>query len=99
MKVQYYFESENSELCYSKKYFQNLMEYEGWTEIEVIKAIPEEVYPYFWCEHYGTYGERGIDFSCGISCKHYTPRNGKSGCCKHYSKKFYSHGEKIILKL
>jgi hypothetical protein len=36
---------------------------------------------------------------CGIDCRYYKPRNGKSGSCKHYSKILYNHGKKITIKL
>jgi hypothetical protein len=33
---------------------------------------------------------------CGKVCKYYNPKNGKSGCCKHYSLKFYEPTDKSI---
>jgi len=76
------------------------MKSEGLTEIEVIKAIPEKINGIFWCKLYGTCGDRSADVDkCGRSCEHYTPRNGKTGCCKYYTNILYTHGEKVTLNL
>ena len=37
---------------------------------------------YFYCAEFGEVGLKE-DSECGISCKKYSPRNGKSGRCKY----------------
>jgi len=98
MKIQYYFEDENSEICYTKKHFEIKMYEEDITEIEVFKAIPDKIKGIFWCKHYGFCGQTSESF-CGKQCDNYAPRNGKSGCCKRYTTRIYLWGEKITLKL
>ena len=97
MKTQFYFKKQDSEICYDKKYFQDYMNENGLTEMEVFEAIPEKINGIFWCKYYCSCGNKGED-GCGKDCPHYTPRNGKSGCCKYYTNILYTHGEKIILK-
>lgn len=96
-----YFENESSDLCFPKKYFQELMEENGLSQIEVFEAEPFKIDYFFWCKEFQELGEISSSFlfdRCGRECKSYSPRNGKSGCCKHYSKIMYEPGEKVILK-
>ena len=98
MKAEYYFLSENDEICYNKAHFLDLMEQEGWTEIEVYKAVPEKYNGIFWCKHDTFCGDSSSEY-CGKQCKTYAPRNGKSGRCKYYSNILYGKGEQLILTL
>jgi len=59
--------------------------------VEAIEAIPDP--NYFWCKHYGEVGEKNDH--CGRSCPAYDPKNGKSGCCKHFGKA-YTHGKRVM---
>jgi hypothetical protein len=95
-----YFASVNDEICYPLSYFKMLMEYEGYEEMELIEAEKSKIPDgYFWCKSYECICEKD-DYLCGKICKGYEPRNGKSGCCKHYSLVGYDHTEKILkLKL
>ncbi len=95
---EYYFESSNSEVCYSIEYFNDIMRYEKITEIEAYEAIPERFKDIFWCKEELFCGDDSRD-TCGKQCKSYSPRNGKSGCCKHYTNRLFAHGEKVILTL
>lgn len=100
MRKQFYFKRESCEKCYTKEYFKDYMKENGITEIEVFEAIPEKINGIFWCKYYETCADRSYDIdSCGKDCKHYTPRNGKSGCCKYYSNILYTHGEKVTFKI
>lgn len=97
-----YFENDDSEMCFPETYFQHLMKENGLSEIEVLKAKKYKLDNVFWCKEFQEIGQTGSKFTfdqCGHECKSYLPRNGKSGCCKHYSKTFYEPDEKIILKL
>jgi len=98
MKKQYYFEDEDAEVCHQLDHWEEHMRTEGLTEIEVMKAVPDKIPGIFWCRHVEFCGEDSSD-TCGNQCNGYKPRNGKSGCCKHYTTQIYTHGEKIVLKL
>lgn len=98
MKTKLYFESEDHEICCTKEYFQQHMKDEGLTEMEVFEAIPDSIPNIFYCKELMFCGDTSED-SCGFQCKDYKPRNGKSGCCKHYTKKLYEHGEKVTITL
>jgi len=96
--TKYYFIGEGDELCYNLARVKN--EFYGETSAEVYEAIPVKMDNIFYCRFFNTCGEKGCDFDkCGKECIEYDPRNGKSGCCKHYSKRFYEPGNKITLKL
>jgi len=95
-REKYYFEDTDSEICYNENYFIESM-LEGETEIEVYEAISDRICGVFWCKIHCFCGDDSRD-TCGRQCKDYKPRNGKSGCCKHYTTKLYIHGEKITLK-
>ncbi len=97
MKTQYYFGSKDDEICYDIEHFQANMVVDKVDTIEVFKAIPERISGVFWCKVFQEWGERN-DYTCGKHCKEYDPRNGRSGCCKHYSNISYEAGEKVILK-
>ena len=93
-----YFENNDYEFCFPEAYFQDLMK-ENWLyEIEVFEAEKYKIGHIFWCKEFQAIGETELD-QCGRECKLYSPRNGKSGACKHYSKTLYKPGEKVILKL
>lgn len=94
-----YFEFEDGEECYSEDYFQELMEANEDTEMEVFPAIKQRVAGIYWCKVHKFCGDKGdIEYSCGKECKEYDPRNGISGCCRYYETLLYYAGEKITLK-
>jgi hypothetical protein len=96
MEGNLYFRSADSELCHSIDYFYDEMIENGITELEVYEAIPETVKDIFWCKAQCFCGDSGND-ECGKDCRDYSPRNGKSGCCKHLTHKLYIHGDKVII--
>lgn len=91
-----YFENKDSENCYEKDYFDDIMRLNNTTKIEVFEAEIEFKTGYFWCDELLEIGEVGC--GCGKMCEDYKPRNGKNGRCVH-SKSPYGLGEKITLKL
>lgn len=93
-----YFKNEDADMCYQKEYWIEYMKTEGLTEIEVMKAIPNKILDIFWCKQHCMCGDKS-EKSCGKECKFYAPRNGESGCCKHYTTRVYFHGEKVTLKI
>ena len=90
-----YYENELSEYCFEESYFQQLMKEKSLKEIEVYEAIPEKIEGLFYCKEFQEFGETGE--GCGKTCDKYTPRNGKSGCCKYFSNKSYTIGRKKSL--
>ena len=96
--MRYYFHTYDDEICYNEEYWQQFMKAEELTEIEVFEAVPEKFYDQFWCKQYATVGQKD-NKTCGKVCKKYAPRNGKNGCCKHYSTKVFGHGKKVTLNL
>ena len=93
MPKKYYFQYSEDEQCYPLSYFKEKMIEDNLNEITLIEAEKMDVTDYFWCSEYYTVGEKG---ECGKFCKKYEPRNGKSGCCKHYSTQFYELSDKKI---
>jgi len=89
-----YFQDSDSEMCYSLDYFIDLMIFENWEEMELHEAIREVGTYYFWCKIYGAAEKDGM--TCDNHCKHYKPRNGKSGICKEWAY-CYTRGNKITL--
>ena len=96
MKIDLYFTSRDEELCYPKSYFEAIMDYEGWNEMTVYKAKKQLVKGFFYCKHFEMMGEKSEGW-CGRECKAYAPRNGKNGCCKHYSLKFYEPSDETLI--
>ena len=92
-KEKFYFEKEDSEVCYTERYFVS----EEILEAEVYEAIKYKSSDVFWCRTECFCGDDSKD-TCGKQCRNYEPRNGKSGCCKSYTKTLYMHGEKVTLK-
>ena len=98
-KPKYYFERSDSEMCYTKEYFQDLMADEGVEEIKVFHAIPDLFGGgIFWCKSQSFCGDDTTD-TCGKQCEDYDPKNGKSGCCKHHTSWLYIHGDEVTLKI
>ena len=98
MRKKYYFEFSDSEICHTEDYFQDRMIDEGLIVIEVYEAIPDKISGMFWCKVIAFCGDDTAD-SCGKQCNEYSPRNGKSGCCKHHTAWLYYHSNKITLSL
>jgi hypothetical protein len=64
--------------------------------MKLFEAIEQKgVEGYFWCNHFEAVSEKD-GMTCGKMCNSYAPRNGKSGCCTHYSLKFYEPSEKTL---
>ena len=91
-----YFEGKNEEHCYGVWVFKTDMEIYGLEEMELYEAKRQDADGFFWCNYYSNIGERN-NGECGKHCEGYTPRNGKSGCCTHYSLKLYEPGKKVVL--
>jgi len=93
----YYFENQDSELCYTKDHFIEEMKDRGISGMEVYPAKITFGTGYFYCQEYAEVGESGE--SCGKFCEFYKPRNGKNGRCKHHSNCYEPSDEPIKLNL
>jgi hypothetical protein len=82
--------------CRPLSYWEWLMELEGVESLDLYAASKIGNSDYFFCRCFEAVGEKGF---CGSDCYMYNPRNGKSGCCIHYSKLLFEKtDEKITLK-
>jgi hypothetical protein len=63
-----------------------LYQVDGISEITLHDARRHTSKDFFFCKAAQAVGETG---ECGSGCKDYAPRNGKSGCCKHFSNALY----------
>ena len=77
-----YFETLDSEHCFSLEDIKDKMRADNIKTQTVYRAEIDKTVPdFFWCGAMGEVGEKG---NCGKQCEDYKPRNGKSGCCKHW---------------
>ena len=95
-RPKYYFESNDSEICYTEDHFHDLMDYEKWSKMELFEAIPERIQGVFWCKVHSFCADDTAD-TCGRQCDQYEPRNRKNGCCKHHCSRLYTHGNPVTL--
>jgi hypothetical protein len=91
-----FYKYSDSELCYSEKYFKDMMKNRGLKEMNVYAAVPEKIKGIFWCNEFSFSGDGTQDY-CGKQCEKYNPRNGKSGCCLNHSSILYSKGDSVTL--
>lgn len=98
MKPKSYFATENSELCYSKEYHICEAIDQGLKEIKLYEAVPDIFSGYAFCREILYLIDIG-EHTCGKICGYYSPRNGKSGCCRHYSKIMYEPGKQVTFKI
>jgi hypothetical protein len=91
--MKYYFINQHDENCTSKEGVIEHMKLLGLSELEVNEAERLYIDCEAWCKVVGLPTEIG---ECGKQCEDYKPRNGKSGCCLHYSKVFYECSEKKV---
>lgn len=93
MKAKLYFASFDMEMARTKETWIDIAKLNSKTEFELIEAKPIKDAGFFWCREFEFAGEKS-EVGCGKYCPSYSPRNGKSGCCKHYSTTFYEPTEK-----
>jgi hypothetical protein len=91
-----YFAVDNQDFAYPLSYFMREAKGKGLKEIELFEGIPEKDNEYFFCSAFNRVGAKGF---CSKFCDKYLPRNGKKGCCKHYSSTMYGVGKKVIKKV
>ena len=89
-----YFETLDSERCYSLEDIKDRMRFDNIEAKTVYEAeIDRSVQDFFWCKAEGEVGEKG---NCGKQCEDYKPRNGKSGCCKHWGHLYKTNENKKL---
>jgi len=96
--MKYYFENTDSEICYSRDYFFDLMKEREITEIEVYPAKIMISSGFYYCKILETMSESS-EGECGKLCEYYKPRNGKNGRCKYHANTYELADKKITLKI
>lgn len=89
----YYFRDIEDEHCFQKEYWLSEMKAEKLEELDLFEANPTWENDFFYCKAISEVCEKG---ECGKQCNDYAPRNGNSGCCKHFGK-LYEIGEEVTL--
>ena len=89
--MKFYFETADSEMCYTLAYFKA----KGLPEMELYEAIRTTDDGAGWCKELERIIEKG---DCGRFCESYSPKNGKSGMCLHKSNRMFEHGKKVTIK-
>ena len=95
-KPKLYFASERDEYCYPLAYHMADTKKDGLEEIELVEADRDSIDSVFYCGEYMGIGEDG---DCGFKCDGYSPKNGKSGMCRHRSNVLYEHGKIVKFKV
>lgn len=88
MKAKLYFASFDMEMARTKESWIEIAKINSKTDVTIIEAKPIKAAGFFWCRELECMGEKE-EGGCGKSCEFYSPRNGKSGCCKFYTTTFY----------
>jgi hypothetical protein len=95
----YYFSDLDEEMAYTKEYLINEMKERNLTELNVSLAEREIGVDYFFCKAVGEVGSKPPEGEpCGKECENYEPRNGKSGCCRHWGF-CYEPGKEFVLNI
>ena len=94
MSLKLYFKTNVDERCLPLSYFTWLMDFDYLHDLTLYEAERQDVDGFFWCREYEAPMDKN-EGGCGKDCEFYIPRNGKSGCCKHYSLKFYEPSDKV----
>jgi hypothetical protein len=77
------FPCDHEETCTTLAVHRQAMQDNGETERLLYRAVPDRSNQYFWCHQLQEVGTKE-DGGCGLQCKHYAPRNGRSGRCRHH---------------
>lgn len=79
--------------CFKKHHIIDVMKVQGLKSVTANEAVTDKDDSLFWCKEHGQVSEKGI---CGKDCPEYAPRNGSSGCCKHFGP-LYEKGKEVTL--
>jgi hypothetical protein len=98
-KKLYFAPSIDDERCYTLDSIVDQMKSYSLSETEIKSAVKDSsLSGYFYCKHYGSVGE-SIEGACGKHCDGYSPRNGKSGNCRHKGSCYSQSDDTFLLKL
>ena len=91
----------DSERVFSKEAIVNALKRENMSNVHVFLAIMDNHSDLFYCKkNREVYDKNDQWGSCGKTCGFYTPKNGKSGCCKYRRKAdTYTEGTEYILNV
>ena len=99
-KKLYFCHQIDEELCCTLEHFLEEMKERNLTEIKVARARRQTKSPYYFCKAIGECGIKPPEGEpCGSNCCDYQPRNGKSGCCKHYGYVYEPDDNESILDI
>lgn len=96
MNKEMYIAEDNPEFVNDLDYFIDQLYSEHLEEIVLYRAVKDKTSGMFWCKEEQLPTEKG---SCSVhSCSAYSPRNGKSGICKHHSNELYMQtNQKLVI--
>lgn len=98
MKTKLYFPDFDPEFCYPLEDIKDAMRFHE-REVAVLTEAKRDVGgDHFFCKEHRECWER-IRFTCGSHCKAYTPRNGRSGICKHWGHTFSPTDKTTTVKI
>ena len=86
----------SEETAYSLNPLLKVMANEGWTEMQAFEAVRDYGSGYTYCKKFAEILETGEH--CGKQCEEYSPRNGRSGCCKHVGC-LYTPGKEVTITI
>jgi hypothetical protein len=98
MKQLYFCNDFDDEGCYPLANLKSRASLMGLRQITVTKAIPINDKDIFFCEALDFAGLKS-ESDCGKFCNSYSPKNGKSGMCRHQAKCYEPTGEPITIKI
>lgn len=94
--MKYYFESNKEDAnCWTLNHWKEKAENEQ-RDIILLEAKIEYGTDYFYCDEYLEFGLTS-ESECGVDCKAYKPRNGKSGRCIHHKNCYIPTDKQLIV--
>lgn len=84
------------EACYTLDTIAEVMDAAEEGRVILIKAQPVKEDGYFYCRHFAEVSEHD-NGTCGKHCAGYTPRNGRTGACKHFTRTLYEPTDRRLL--
>lgn len=94
----YFFESQDSENCYTIDYFKEQLKDNDLTEMQAYPAKIMIGSGFYYCKELDVSGESN-DGECGKWCEHYEPRNSKNGRCVNSSLPYEASEKPITIKI
>ena len=91
--MKHYFLNKDEEYCFTKEHYVRRMNEVGLTYIAVYEAKKVRDKELIFCKAVGEPAEK----NCGRQCEFYSPRNGKSGICKHDGMLFECTDNRLII--